>query len=57
MPRKKKTEEVKEVIEKVTAVKEPKPVNYGSGWNRVNNMLNAGFTIEQIRGGNENGSF
>ena len=55
MPRKKKTEEVKEVItEKVTAVKEPKPVNYGSGWNRVNNMLNAGFTIEQIRGEKKN---
>lgn len=51
MPRKKKTEEVKEVI--TEKVKEPKPVNYGSGWNRVNNMLNAGFTIEQIRGGTE----
>ena len=47
MPRKKKTEEVKE--EKVIQ-KEQKPVNYGTGWVRVNNMLQAGFTIDQIRG-------
>lgn len=46
MPRKKKTEEVKE--EKF--VKEQKPVDYGTGWVRVNNMLQAGFTIEEIRG-------
>ncbi len=45
MPRKKKTEEVKE--EKI--VKEQKPVDYGTGWVRVNNMLQAGFTIEEIR--------
>ena len=47
MPRKKKTEEVKEenVIQKV----EKKP-DYGTGWVRVNNMLQAGFTIDQIRG-------
>ena len=47
MPRKKKTEEVKE--EKVIQ-KEVKPVDYGTGWVRVNNMLQAGFTIDQIRG-------
>ena len=46
MPRKKKTEDVKE--EKI--IKEQKPVDYGTGWVRVNNMLQAGFTIEQIRG-------
>lgn len=44
MPRKKKTEEVKEKI-----IKEKKPVDYGTGWVRVNNMLQAGFTIEEIR--------
>lgn len=48
MPRKKKTEEVKE--EKIVTRKEAKPVDYGTGWVRVNNMLQAGFTIEQIRG-------
>ena len=47
MPRKKKTEEVKE--EKVI-LKEEKPASYGTGWVRVNNMLQAGFTIDQIRG-------
>lgn len=47
MPRKKKTEEVKE--EKIVT-REAKPVDYGTGWVRVNNMLQAGFTIEQIRG-------
>lgn len=45
MPRKKKTEEAKE--EKI--IKEQKPVDYGTGWVRVNNMLQAGFTIEEIR--------
>lgn len=45
MPRKKKTEEVKE--EKI--IKEQKPADYGTGWVRVNNMLQAGFTIEEIR--------
>lgn len=45
MPRKKKTEVKEEKI-----VKESKPVDYGTGWVRVNNMLQAGFTIEQIRG-------
>lgn len=45
MPRKKKTEEVKE--EKI--IKEQKSVDYGTGWVRVNNMLQAGFTIEEIR--------
>lgn len=45
MPRKKKTEEVKE--EKI--IKKQKPVDYGTGWVRANNMLQAGFTIEEIR--------
>lgn len=45
MPRKKKTEEVKE--EKI--IKESKPVDYGTGWVRVNNMLQAGYTLEEIR--------
>ena len=44
MPRKKKTEEVK--IEK--KVPEVKPVDYGTGMTRVNNMLAAGFTLEEI---------
>ena len=48
MPRKKKTEEVK--IEEKVIQKEQKPVDYGTGWVRVNNMLQAGFTIDQIRG-------
>ena len=48
MPRKKKTEEV--VEEKVVIRKEEKKPDYGSGWIRVNNMLQAGFTIEEIRG-------
>ena len=42
MARKKKIEEVLEVfVEK----KEP---DYGSGWNRINNMLQEGFKLEQI---------
>lgn len=45
MPRKKKTEEVKE--EKI--IKESKPVDYGTGWVRVNNMLQAGYSLEEIR--------
>ena len=45
MPRKKKTEVEEKVIQK-----EQKPVDYGTGWVRVNNMLQAGFTIDQIRG-------
>ena len=48
MPRKKKetveTVEIKEVVNKLE-----KAVVYGSGWNRVNNMLQAGFKIEEIR--------
>lgn len=51
MPRKKKTE----VIEEKEAVKEiVKKVDYGTGWARVNNMLQAGFTLEEIRGGKKN---
>lgn len=47
MPRKKK-EEIKEVK------KEANPVDYGTGWVRVNNMLQAGFTIDEIRGEKKN---
>lgn len=47
MPRKKKTEEV---VEEVVIQKEEKTPDYGTGWVRVNNMLQAGFTIEEIRG-------
>ena len=39
MPRKKKTEEVKE---EVIIKEEPKKVNYGTGWARKNNMIQAG---------------
>ena len=53
MPRKKKTEvEVKEV----KIIKAPKPVDYGTGWVRVNNMLQAGYTIEEIRKDDKNDS-
>ena len=43
MPRKKKTEEViEEVIEK-----KEKPVDYGTGWSRINNMLQVGAKEEK----------
>lgn len=54
MPRKKKTETVevkevevtmKEALEAVIGMQ-----NFGSGWSRVNNMLQAGFSIDEIRG-------
>ena len=44
MARKKK-EEIKEEVKQ-----EAKPVDYGTGWVRVNNMLQAGFTLDEIRG-------
>ena len=47
MPRKKKTEEV---IEEVIIRKEEKKPDYGSGWCRINNMLQDGYSIEEIRG-------
>ena len=44
MPRKKKVEtEVKEEI----IVKEPKKVDYGTGWARKNNMIQAGVKEDQ----------
>ena len=51
MPRKKKVEtvEVQEVVEKVV-----KAVDYGTGRARVNNMLQAGFKLEEIMGGKKN---
>ena len=44
MPRKKKTEEVK-VEEKLNKVE--KPVDYGTGWTRKNNMIQAGVKEEE----------
>lgn len=44
MPRKKKTEEV---IEAVIVEKKEKPVDYGTGWSRINNMLQAGVKEEK----------
>ena len=44
MPRKKKTE----VKEEVKAV-EVKPVDYGTGRTRINNMLQAGYSLEEIK--------
>ena len=49
MPRKKKTEEEPVKVEVIEPKKE-KPVDYGSGWCRVNNMLQDGYSIEEIRG-------
>lgn len=49
MPRKKKTETVEAVEITEVVNKLEKDVCYGSGWNRVNNMLQAGFSIEEIR--------
>lgn len=43
MPRKKKTE----VKEEVKAV-EVKPVDYGTGRTRINNMLQAGYSLKEI---------
>ena len=43
MPRKKKTE----VNEEVKAV-EVKPVDYGTGRTRINNMLQAGYSLKEI---------
>ena len=43
MPRKKKTE-VKEEVKGV----EVKPVNYGTGRTRINNMLQAGYSLKEI---------
>ena len=44
MPRKKKTE----VKEEVKAV-EVKPVDYGTGRTRINKMLQAGYSLEEIK--------
>lgn len=43
MPRKKKTEEVKE--EQI--IKEPKKAYYGTGWARKNNMIQAGVKEDE----------
>lgn len=44
MPRKKKTEEV-QVEEKLNKVE--KPVYYGTGWAKINNMIQAGVKEEK----------
>ena len=44
MPRKKKIEEVKE---EEIIVKEPEKVDYGTGWARKNNMIQAGIREEK----------
>lgn len=44
MPRKKKVEEVKKEEEKVI---EEKPVDYGTGWSRINNMIQEGVKEEK----------
>lgn len=42
MPRKKKTEEVKEEVKQ-----EVKPVDYGTGWSGRNNRIQAGVKEEK----------
>lgn len=49
MPRKKKTE-VETVSEEKVIETVVKAVDYGTGDARINNMLQAGFSIEEIRG-------
>lgn len=44
MARKKKTEEV---IEEVIVEKKEQPVDYGTGWSRINNMIQAGVKEEK----------
>ena len=47
MPRKKKTEEVQVTCYDVEAEKKAKPIDYGTGWSRINNMLQAGVKEEK----------
>lgn len=49
MPRVKKSEKKEEPV----IIEEKKP-DYGSGWNRVNNMLQAGFSMKEIMEGKGN---
>lgn len=44
MPRKKKIEEVKE---EEIIVNDPKKGDYGTGWSRKNNMIQAGIREEE----------
>ena len=44
MARKKKTEEV---IEEVIVEKKEQPVDYGTGWSRINNMIQDGVKEEK----------
>ena len=48
MPRKKKEEAKPEEVKVVVTKKAP---DYGTGWNRINNMLQEGYSIEEIKGG------
>ena len=48
MPRKKKEEAKPEEVKAVVTKKAP---DYGTGWNRINNMLQEGYSIEEIKGG------
>ena len=47
MQRKKKEEAKPEEVKAVVKEKFP---DYGTGWNRINNMLQAGYGIEEIKG-------
>lgn len=52
MPRKKKTEvqvTCFDIEAEKKAAKKDKPVDYGTGMTRVNNMLAAGFNLEEIK--------
>lgn len=59
MPRKKKTEEVQVTCFDIEAEKkgkievwnapEAKPVDYGSGMTRINNLLAAGFKPDEVK--------
>lgn len=44
MGRPKKTEKKEEPV-----IIAPKKPDYGSGWNKINNMLQAGFSLQDIR--------
>ena len=48
MPRKKKTEEVKEEFKKDPIRIVPEK-NFGTGFTRINNMLQAGYSLEEIK--------
>ena len=49
MPRKKKEVTVEEAVKVVI---EKRASDYGTGWNRINNMLQEGYSIKEIEGDN-----